>query len=68
MKPTTLGLPGNHLSQLCPMKEESVDVLTMPHDELIAAQQEDPAIARVFRPTYQQKQQESAIALQLLHE
>ena len=50
------------------LKEESVDVPTMPHDELIAAQQEDPAIARVFRPTYQQKQQESAIALQLLHE
>ena len=57
------------------LKEESVDVPTMPHDELIAAQQEDPAIARVFRfmkigrrPTYQEKQQESAIARQLLHE
>ena len=47
----------------------------MPLDELIIAQQEDPAIARVFRfikigtrPTYQEKQQESAIARQLLHE
>ena len=44
------------------LKEESVDVPTMPHHELIAAQQEDPAIARVFRfmeigrrPTYQEK-------------
>ena len=51
------------------LKEERVDVLTMPLDELIAAQQEDPAIARVLcfmrigrRPTYQEKQQESTIA------
>ena len=55
--------------------EECVDVPTMPLDELVAAQQEDPAIARVLpfmnigrRPTYQGKQQESAIARQLLHE
>ena len=57
------------------LKEECVDVPTMPLDELVTAQQEDPAIARVFRfmkigrrPTYQEKQQESAIARQLLHE
>ena len=47
----------------------------MPLHELIAAQQEEPAIARVLRfmkigrrPTYQEKQQESAIARQLLYE
>ena len=57
------------------LKEESVDISTMPHDELISAQEEDPAIAQVFRfmktgrrPTYEEKQQESAIARQLLHE
>ena len=44
------------------LKEECVDIPTMPLDELITAQQEDPAIARVFRfmkigrrPTYQEK-------------
>ena len=55
------------------LKEECVDVPTMPLDELITSRQEDPAIARVFRfmkigRRYQEKQQESAIARQLLHE
>ena len=57
------------------LKEECADVPTMPLDILIAAQQKDPAIARVYRfmkigrrPTYQEKQQESAITRQLLHE
>ncbi|KAL9976592.1 hypothetical protein ACROYT_G013913 [Oculina patagonica] len=47
----------------------------MPHSELIAAQQEDPTIGRVLhfmqvgsRPTYQEKQKESASVRQLLHE
>ena len=57
------------------LKEECVDIPTMPSEELIAAQQEDPTITRVLRfmkigrrPTYQEKQQESAIVRQLLHE
>ena len=31
------------------LKEESVDVPTMPHHELIAAQQEDPAISVLWK-------------------
>ena len=57
------------------LKEERVDIPTLPRDELVAAQQEDPSIARVLqfiqigrRPTYQERQQETAIARQLLHE
>lgn len=52
------------------LKEECVDVPTMPRDELITAQQEDPTIACVLhfmkigrRPTYQEKQHDSATAL-----
>ena len=51
------------------LKEECVDIPTMPLDELIAAQQEDPAIVRVLHfmrigrcLTYQEQQQESATA------
>jgi len=57
------------------LREECVEIPTMLLHELIAAQQEDPAIARVLRfmkigrrPTYQEKQQESGIARQPLHE
>ena len=57
------------------LKEEHVDIPTMPHNELMTAQQEDPTIARVLcfmqigrRPTYQERQKEPAIVRQLLHE
>lgn len=57
------------------LKEGSVDTPTLPPDELMAAQQEDPTIARVLhfmqirrRPTYQERQNEPAIVRQLLHE
>lgn len=57
------------------LKEGSVDTPTLPPDELMAAQQEDPTIARVLRfmqirrrPTYQEIQNEPAIVRQLLHE
>ena len=57
------------------LREERVDIPTMPRDELRTAQQEDPTIARVLRfmkigkrPTYQERQKEPAIVRQLLHE
>jgi len=57
------------------LKEECVNIPTMPRSELIAAQQEDPTIGRVLhfmqvgsRPTYQERKKESAIVRQLLHE
>ena len=57
------------------LKEEHVDISTVSYDELVMAQQEDPAIVRVLhfkksgrRPTYQERQKEPAIVRQLLHE
>ena len=57
------------------LKEKHVDIPIMPHDELMTAQQEDPAIARVLcfmqigrRLTYQERKKEPAIVRQLLHE
>jgi len=57
------------------LKEECVNIPTMPHSELIAAQQEDLLICCVVhfmqvgsRPTYRERQKESAIVRQLLHE
>ena len=54
---------------------ECVNIPTMSPSELIVAQQEDPTIGRVLyfmqvgsRPTYQERQKESAIVRQLLHE
>ena len=53
------------------LKEDCKDVKTY---EIIAAQQEDPTIARVLhfmqirrRPTYQERQKEPALVRQLLH-
>ena len=50
------------------LKEEHVDISTVSYDELVMAQQEDPAIVRVLhfkksgrRPTYQERQREPAI-------
>ena len=57
------------------LKEVCVDIPAMPSDGRIAAQQEDPTTARLLRfmkigrhPSYQEKQQRSAIVRQLLHE
>lgn len=57
------------------LKEECVNIPTMPHSELIAAQQEDLSICCVVhfmqvgsRPTYRERQKELAIVRQLLHE
>ena len=57
------------------LKEACANIPTMSNNELIAAQREDQTIARVLhfmqvgqRPTYQEKQRESAIVRQLVHE
>ena len=48
------------------VREESADIPTMPHDELVTAQREDPTIAHILhflqfggRPTFRDKQEKS---------
>ena len=57
------------------LKEARGDIPSMSNNELIAAPREDPTIARVLhfmqvgqRPTYQERQKESATVRQLVHE
>lgn len=57
------------------LEEEVGSVSTISSTDLSAAQQEDTTISRVLRfmqnrkhPTYQEKQQETAVVRQLLHE
>ena len=57
------------------MQEARANIPTMSNNELITAQREDQTIARILhfmqvgqRPTYQERQKESAIVRQLVHE
>jgi len=57
------------------LEEEPSTLPTMSPSELSAVQQEDPTISRVLhfmqirrRPTHKEKQQETAVSRQLLHE
>ena len=56
------------------LKEECVDMATLPSYDIMTAQQEYPTMARVLhlmqirrRPTYQERQKEPALLRQLLH-